>query len=258
MLELCVSLVLVLDPGAPHAAAAAAAAKARPCTRIISLTGNAEADRAQVGGVRNQALLVAYGPASAVAVVTRWPDRRVTLGGLGSANAALFEASHRRVLPLSPEGHIGIELAARLFPQRKVWCVPVSPDMARDRVDRSRLSLRQSGISLVTYRDSPPAGCHGLVAWYEGPATTAEGYQALLHQAHQQRLPVLAFSPELLGRGTELAVGVQLGDYLGHLLDGGSTREDWLLWVDPVAAARKGLAWPKNWPNIPLRIHPPE
>ncbi|MBM66736.1 MAG: hypothetical protein CMH55_10925 [Myxococcales bacterium] len=258
MLELCVSLVLVLDPAAPFAAAATAAAKSRPCTKVLTITGSAEADRAQVGGVKEQAVLVAYGPAAAVAVVTRWPDRSVTLGGLGPANSVLFEAPHRRVLPLSPEGHVAIALANRLLPSRKVWCVPVSPDMARDRVERSRSALRQAGMSLVPYRDAPPAGCEGLVAWYEGPATTADGFQTLLQQAHRLKLPVLAFSPELLGQGTELAVGVQLGLYLGHLLDGGSVQEDWLLWVDPVGAARKGLAWPKTWPNVPVRIQPPE
>ena len=258
MLELCVSLVLVLDPAAPFAAAATAAAKERPCTKVITLTGSAEADRAQVGSVKDQAVIVAYGPAAAVAVVTRWPDRSVTLGGLGAANAALFEAPHRRVLPFSPEGHVALALANRLLPSRQVWCVPVSPDMARDRVERSRLAVRQVGMTLVPYLDGPPAGCQGLVAWYEGPATTAEGFQALLQHAHRLKLPVLAFSPELLGQGTELAVGVQLGSYLSHLLEGGTSEEDWLLWVDPVAAVRKNLAWPETWPNVPVRIQPPE
>jgi hypothetical protein len=256
MVELCLTLVLVLDSKAPDAPAVAAATSARPCTRVLRLTDEPEADRALVGSVPRQARLIAYGPAAAAAAVARWPDREMTIGGVGPATAPLFEADHRRVLALSPGGAAALRLAVRLLPKRATWCTPTASDMAMDRLDRARFSLAQDGISLLAYTGATPRGCQGLVAWFEGPAATSNGFSKLARVSEQLELPLLGFSPGLLGKGADLAVGVGLLGYFSRLLDGGDRSDEWLLWVDPSAAARKRLAWPSTWPSLPLRLKP--
>jgi hypothetical protein len=256
MSELCLTLVLVLDPQAAFTHAAAAAASARPCTRVLNLTGKPEADRALVGSIPQPVRIVAYGPAAAAAVVGRWPDREVTIGGIGPANVPYFSSPNRRIVPNAPSAEAALSLAVRLLPGRINWCLPQDQAMVRDRLDRARQNLARSGITMIGYRAKPPAGCQGLIAWFEGPAATASGLQSLVRAGESMRLPVLGFDPRLLDEGVDLAVGAQLPGYFTVLLSGGTMDGRWLLYVDPASARRKGLSWPGSWPQLPLQLVP--
>jgi hypothetical protein len=256
MTELCLSLVLVLDPQAAATHAIAAAAAARPCTKVVTLTGKPEADRALVGSVPERVLMVAYGPAAAAAAVGRWPNRELTIGGVGPANAPFFKAAHRRVLSTAPSPEKALGMAVKLLPSRSIWCLPKDVKMARDRLDLARNRLARRGVTLLAYDSKPPAGCQGLVAWFEGPAATPDGLQTLVRTGEALRLPVLGFDTRLLDQGVDLAVGVQMPGYFSVLLGGGELRNHWILHIDPVAARRKGLIWPAAWPNMALQLHP--
>ena len=257
MSQLCLTLVLVLDPQAASTQAVAAAASARACTRVLTLTGKAEADRASVGSVPARIPMLAYGPAAAAAAVARWPNRELTIGGIGPANAPFFAAPHRRVLAMAPGAVGALSMAVKLLPSRNTWCMPEDASMAQDRVDQARQALARRGISLIGYRDNPPAGCSGLVAWYEGPASTPAGLEKLVRAGESLRLPVLGFDPRLLAEGVDLAVGVDLAGYFSVLLKGGELASHEALHVNPNSARRKGLAWPQTWPQVPLRLVQP-
>ena len=256
MNEICLTLVLVLDPQAAATHAMAAAASARPCTKVLTLTGKPDADRSLVGSVAERIMMVAYGPAAAAAVVGRWPSRELTIGGVGPANAPYFEAPHRRILSTAPSAQEALSMAVKFLPQRTTWCLPQDASMARDRLDKARQALARSGVTLIDYAKQPPQGCSGLLAWFEGPAATPEGLQALVRMGEAMRLPVMGFDPRLLEEGVDLAVGVQLPGYFSVLLKGGQLRDHWVLYVEPKAAQRKGLTWPSSWPQLPVQLKP--
>jgi len=254
--ELCLTMVLVLDPQAASTHAAAAAASARPCTKVLTLTGKPEADRALVGSVPQRVMMVSYGPAAAAAAVARWPNREMTIGGIGPANVPFFKAPHRRILSTTPSASEALEMTVKLLPSRTTWCLPQDANMARDRLDQARQRLARRGVNLIGYNGNPPRGCHGLVAWFEGPAATPNGLEALVRAGETLRLPVLGFDPRLLDQGVDLAVGVQMPGYFSVLLGGGELGAQRLLYVEPNYAQRKGLAWPGSWPSIPLQLRP--
>ena len=256
MAELCLTMVLILDPQAASMHAAAAAASERPCTRVLTLTGKPEADRALVGSVPERVTMVSHGPAAAAAAVSRWPNREMTIGGIGPANAPFFKAPHRRVLSTTPSAAEALAMAVKLLPARTTWCLPQDANMARDRLDAARKVLALRGVTLIGYQGSAPAGCHGLVAWFEGPAATPAGLERLVRAGESMRLPVLGFDPRLLDQGVDLAVGAQLSEYLSVLLGGGDLESGRLLYIEPSQAKRKGLSWPGTWPAVPLMLKP--
>ena len=98
-------------------------------------------------------------------------------------------------------------MAVKLLPARTTWCLPQDANMARDRLDAARKVLALRGVTLIGYQGSAPAGCHGLVAWFEGPAATPAGLERLVRAGESMRLPVLGFDPRLLDQGVDLAVG---------------------------------------------------
>ena len=249
-------MVLLLDPQAASTHAAAAAASARPCTKVLTITGKPEADRALVGSVPQRVMMVTYGPAAAAAAVARWPNREMTIGGVGPAHAPFFKAAHRRILSTTPTAAEALVMAVSLLPARTTWCLPQDPAMARDRLDRARQTLARRGVSLIGYQGKAPAGCHGLVAWFEGPASTPPGLEELVRAGEAMRLPVLGFDPRLLDQGVDLAVGVQMPGYFSVLLGGGDLNHHRLLYIEPSQAQRKGLTWPAAWPAIPMMLKP--
>ena len=147
-------------------------------------------------------------------------------------------------------------MTVRVLPAYTTWCLPQDASMARDRLDQARQALARKGITLVGYDKTPPRGCQGLVAWFEGPAATPNGLQSLVRTGEAMRLPVLGFDPRLLDQGVDLAVGVQMPGYFGVLLGGGNLRDHRLLYVEPSTARRKGLAWPAAWPDVPMQLRP--
>ena len=173
MAELCLTMVLILDPQAASMHAAAAAASARPCTRVLTLTGKPEADRALVGSGPERVTMVSYGPAAAAAAVSRWPNRERTIGGIGPANA-LFKAPiggprrHRAPLRRS---------AVKLLPARTTPACRKTPTWRAIGWTPPGKCWRYAGDA-HRLSGQAPAGCHGLVAWFEGPAATPAGLAA--------------------------------------------------------------------------------
>ena len=110
--------------------------------------------------------MVSYGPAAAAAAVSL-AEPRMTIGGIGPANAPFFKAPHRRVLSTTPSAAEALAMAVKLLPARTTWCLPQDANMAR--IGWTPGKCWRYRVTLIGYQGSAPAGCHGLVAWFEGP-----------------------------------------------------------------------------------------